>query len=125
MNQMEIFKNPEFGSIGSSRKMANSCFLVWMWQMRLDTAIPALQFPALPVRHETRRTPSTKLRENHSDDFYPEGDVYRLIVTAKLPSAERFERWVFDEVLPSIRQHWGRTLPGTSCGRSPLPRKPC
>ena len=24
---------------------------------------------------------------------------------SKLPSAERFERWVFDEVLPSIRQH--------------------
>ena len=31
--------------------------------------------------------------------------VYRLIVHSKLPSAERFERWVFDEVLPSIRQH--------------------
>ena len=37
--------------------------------------------------------------------FIPEGDVYRLIVHSKLPSAERFERWVFDEVLPSIRQH--------------------
>lgn len=28
-----------------------------------------------------------------------------LIVHSKLPSAERFECWVFDEVLPSIRQH--------------------
>ena len=37
--------------------------------------------------------------------FIPEGDVYRLIVHSKLPSAERFECWVFDEVLPSIRQH--------------------
>ena len=35
--------------------------------------------------------------------FIPEGDVYRLIVHSKLPSAERFERWVFDEVLPSLR----------------------
>ena len=35
----------------------------------------------------------------------PEGDVYRLITHSKLPSAEQFERWVFDEVLPSIRQH--------------------
>ncbi len=33
-----------------------------------------------------------------------EGDVYRLIVGSTLPSAERFERWVFDEVLPSIRK---------------------
>ena len=35
----------------------------------------------------------------------PEGDMYRLITNSELPSAEQFERWVFDEVLPSIRQH--------------------
>lgn len=37
--------------------------------------------------------------------FITEGNVYRLIAHSKLPSAERFERWVFDEVLPSIRKH--------------------
>lgn len=37
--------------------------------------------------------------------FITEDDVYRLIVHSKLPSAERFEHWVFDEVLPSIRKH--------------------
>jgi len=37
--------------------------------------------------------------------FIPEGDLYRLIIRSKLPSAARFERWVFDSVLPSIRQH--------------------
>jgi len=35
----------------------------------------------------------------------PEGDVYRLIIRSKLPKAEEFEHWVFDEVLPSIRKH--------------------
>ena len=39
------------------------------------------------------------------DALYPRRRRYRLIVHSKLPSAERFERWVFDEVLPSIRQH--------------------
>lgn len=39
--------------------------------------------------------------------FITEGDVYRLITHSKLPSAERFERWVFDEVLPSIRRTGG------------------
>lgn len=34
----------------------------------------------------------------------PEGDVYRLITHSKLPSAQKFETWVFDEVLPSIRK---------------------
>ena len=33
-----------------------------------------------------------------------EGDVMRLICGSKLPDAVRFERWVFDEVLPSIRK---------------------
>jgi len=33
-----------------------------------------------------------------------EADVLRLIVSSKLPSAERFERWVFEEVLPEIRK---------------------
>ena len=39
--------------------------------------------------------------------FIPEGDVYRLIVHSRLPGAERFEKWVFDEVLPMIRKTGG------------------
>jgi prophage antirepressor-like protein len=38
-------------------------------------------------------------------NFIPEGDLYRLIVRSNLPSAQRFEKWVFDEVLPSIRKY--------------------
>ena len=34
----------------------------------------------------------------------PEGDVYRLIVRSKLPSADAFETWLFEEVLPAIRK---------------------
>lgn len=34
-----------------------------------------------------------------------EPDLYRLIVGSNLPAAERFEKWVFEEVLPSIRRH--------------------
>lgn len=36
--------------------------------------------------------------------FITEGDLYRLIASSKLPSAQKFESWVFDEVLPSIRK---------------------
>ena len=49
-------------------------------------------------------TPAMRL---NSTNLIPEGDVYRLITHSKLPSAERFERWVFDEVLPSIRRTGG------------------
>lgn len=37
--------------------------------------------------------------------FIDEGNLYRLIVKSALPEAEKFERWVFDEVLPDIRKH--------------------
>ena len=36
--------------------------------------------------------------------FIPEGDVYRLVVHSRLETAVRFERWVFDEVLPTLRK---------------------
>jgi prophage antirepressor-like protein len=36
-----------------------------------------------------------------------EPNVYRLIVKSQLPSAERFEAWVFEEVIPSIRKTGG------------------
>ncbi|MBA9071735.1 prophage antirepressor-like protein [Methylobacterium sp. RAS18] len=36
-----------------------------------------------------------------------EPDVLRLIVKSNLPAAERFERWVFEDVLPSIRKTGG------------------
>ncbi len=37
--------------------------------------------------------------------YITEGDVYRLIIRSQLPSAEHFEAWLFDTVVPSIRQH--------------------
>ncbi|MFR4999825.1 MAG: phage antirepressor [Slackia sp.] len=36
--------------------------------------------------------------------FITEGDVLRLIVSSKLPKAQEYERWVFDEVLPAIHR---------------------
>ena len=36
--------------------------------------------------------------------FISEPDVLRLIVSSKLPKAQEYERWVFDEVLPAIHR---------------------
>jgi len=36
-----------------------------------------------------------------------EPDLFRLIVNSQLPAAEQFERWVFEDVLPSIRKTGG------------------
>lgn len=39
--------------------------------------------------------------------FIPESDVYRLVAHSRLPSSEKFESWIFDEVLPTIRRTGG------------------
>lgn len=37
-------------------------------------------------------------------NLIPESDVYRLIIKSNLPEAEKFQDWVFEEVLPAIRK---------------------
>lgn len=44
-------------------------------------------------------------------NYIPEGDLYRLIIRSKLPSAQKFEEWVFDGVLPTIRKHGAYIMP--------------
>ena len=39
--------------------------------------------------------------------FISECNLYRLISHSRLPSAEKFERWIFDDVLPTIRRTGG------------------
>lgn len=40
-------------------------------------------------------------------NFIPEGDVWRLIIRSQKPAAQKFEKWLFDEVLPEIRKTGG------------------
>ena len=45
--------------------------------------------------------------------FIPESDLYRLVFSSKLPTAEKFTDWVTSEVLPSIRKHGAYLTPET------------
>lgn len=47
-----------------------------------------------------------------------EPDLCHLVVGSRLPAAERFERWVFEDVLPSIRKTGGYFAAGP-LGRTP------
>ena len=51
------------------------------------------------VKHDSFRDGGNEI------SLIPEGDVYRLIIKSKLPEAEKFEKWVFEDVLPSLRQN--------------------
>ncbi len=55
----------------------------------------------------TKREVIDNLGRTQQAKFITEGNVYRLIAHSKLPSAEKFEKWVFDEVLPTIRKTGG------------------
>lgn len=44
-------------------------------------------------------------------NFIPEPDLYRLICGSRLEGAQKFERWVFEEVLPTIRKHGAYMTP--------------
>lgn len=105
MNEIKIFENQEFGKvraleIDGKPYFCGSDIAKALGYKRPNDAIT--QHCRATVKH---RTPiSGKIQEVN---YIPEGDVYRLIVRSKLPSAEKFEKWVFDEVLPSIRQTGG------------------
>lgn len=43
--------------------------------------------------------------------FINEGNLYRLIARSKLPAAEKFESWIFDEAIPSIMEKGSYTIP--------------
>ena len=103
MSGLQIFKNEEFGEVRTVEIEGKPYFC------GSDVA-KALGYtnPNKAVNDHCRAitkcsTPiSGKIQEIN---FIPEGDLYRLIVSSKLPTAEKFEHWVFDEVLPSIRKH--------------------
>ncbi len=103
MNQMETFKNPEFGSIRVVEENGKYLFCGADAARALGYARPNEAVSKHCKGTLKRRTPTTGGIQEML--FIPEGDLYRLIVHSKLPSAERFEQWVFDEVLPTIRKH--------------------
>lgn len=61
------------------------------------------------VFHDTRVVTGKRADGTDAVKYIPrkyisEGNLYRLILKSKLPSAKNFETWICEEVLPSIRQ---------------------
>ena len=108
MNEMQVFQNREFGSLGVLEINGKPHFPATACAKILGYAKPHNAI-AQHCRYSLKQgvphpqNPGKNVEMN----FISEGDLYRLIVHSKLPAAERFERWVFDEVLPSIRQTGG------------------
>ena len=101
MNELMLFNNDEFGEIRGV-EIEGKPYVV------ANDVLKALGYAEGSWRTTLSRKGVTKcngLKVNGIEiNLIPEGDIYRLIFSSKLPSAQKFEEWVMDEVLPSIRK---------------------
>lgn len=106
MNEMQVFEHGEFGKLsvtivdGKEYFPATECAKVLGYSNPRDAIIKHCRCVAKrDVPHPQNPDKTIEM------SFIPEGDLYRLIIRSKLPAAEKFEHWVFDEILPAIRKH--------------------
>lgn len=106
MDDLKIFKNDRFGEIRTVEENGTVLFCGSDVARALGYADTAKAiklhckedgWAICPVIDSIGREQQAK--------FINEGNVYRLITHSKLPAAEQFEHWVFDEVLPTIRRN--------------------
>lgn len=102
MNELQIFNSEEFGDIRTAEIDGKPYFVGADVAKALGYNNPrdAVSRHCKGVVKRDTPTPSGI----QSMSYINEGDLYRLIMKSKLPSAEKFESWVMDEVLPTIRK---------------------
>ena len=102
MNELQTFMNQKFGSV-RIMKVEDKPFFV------ANDIAKALGYknPSDATKKHCKKAimvwGSDSLGRQQEFKVIPEGDIYRLITRSKLPSAEEFEMWVFETVLPQIR----------------------
>ena len=115
MESLKLFRNDFFGDILVIVKNnkeyfdANSVANVLGYSNPRDAIIrhckeEGIIIHEVGVTSKTRNGVSLKT-QMYKKKFIDEVNLYRLIMKSKLKSAFKFERWVCDEVIPSIRKH--------------------
>lgn len=104
MNELQIFNSEEFGQVRTVEINGKPYFVGTDVAKALGYAKPN-NAVSTHCRSTLKRGIATKQGNMSEMVLIPEGDIYRLIIRSKLPSAEKFEKWVFDEVIPSIHQY--------------------
>lgn len=115
MNDIELFSNPALGSV---RVVMDEKGEPWFCACDVCNALKLTNGRKAVADHVhkddvTNRYP---IVDNLGRIQYPtlikESGLYALIFRSKVPMAERFERWVTAEELPSIRKTGSYPLPG-------------
>ena len=107
MDQMiNIFENEEFGSVRTMKEENGSVVFCGSDVAKaLGYRSPKDAISAHCKGAIKYRLPTSGGTQEMK--FISEGDVYRLVAHSRLPSAAKFESWIFDEVLPTIRRTGG------------------
>lgn len=108
MNNIQIFQNEQFGQVRIAMNESNEPLFC---AKDVANALGYIDTADAIQRHCKS---GKKVYHPHGNSagginmvYIPEKDVYRLIMRSNLPDAEKFQDWVCDEVLPSIRKHGG------------------
>lgn len=111
MNQLQLFRNPEFGKIRAVEIDGEP----WMVGKDVAQALGYNDTDQALRKHVddedklTRRFDGSG--QSRSMTIINESGLYSLVLSSKLPGAKKFRRWVTAEVLPSIRRSGGYQLP--------------
>lgn len=111
MNEIQIFSNPDFGEVRTIEENGAVLFCGSDVAKALGYTNPSKALSD-HCRGVTKRYTPTKSGEQEMS-FIPESDLYRLVFSSKLPTAEKFTDWVTSEVLPTIRRHGMYATPDT------------
>jgi prophage antirepressor-like protein len=113
MKDLQVFENSEFGSLTVIEKDGEP----WFIGKEVATALGYTDTDQA-IRNHCKYVELLKPVDLTGLEIPPRGfkivnekDVYRLIMRSKLDSAEKFQDWVMDEVLPTIRKTGGYLAP--------------
>lgn len=107
MNELQIFKNDEFGTI----RMIEQEGTPWFVGKDVADALGYSNTADAIQKHvddEDKLTSQIAIAgQNRNVTVINESGLYSLVLSSKLPNAKKFKRWVTSEVLPSIRKNGG------------------
>ena len=106
MSELMIFNNPEFGNIRMMDEDGSVLFCGNDVAKALGYKSPKDAI-STHCRGAVKRRLTDSIGREQDTAFIPESDLYRLVFSSKLPTAEKFTDWVTKDVLPAIRKHGG------------------
>ncbi|MDU2574753.1 MAG: phage antirepressor KilAC domain-containing protein [Finegoldia magna] len=105
MNELQIFKNNEFGEI-RTKMISNEPYFMLSDVCRVLEIKNSRDAKSRLNEYGVGTTDIIdSLGRIQKADFINESNLYKLVFQSRKPQAEKFSDWVTSEVLPTIRKH--------------------